>query len=82
MGLIKSFDDCDENGSQPASDLVIGGLGSRKQVHLVATRWFLGEENACIESRVIHKFSIMVSGCDAVVINIAWLVGSAVHGGF
>ncbi|KAM7543148.1 hypothetical protein Aperf_G00000005776 [Anoplocephala perfoliata] len=59
MGLIKSFDDCDENGSQAATDLIIGGLGSRKQVHLVATRWFLGEENACIESRVMHQFSVV-----------------------
>ncbi|VDN98079.1 unnamed protein product [Rodentolepis nana] len=57
LGQLSSFEGCDENGSQSASDLIAGGLGARKQLHLIATRWFLGETDACIESRVIHKFS-------------------------
>ncbi|KAM3177902.1 hypothetical protein ACTXT7_003632 [Hymenolepis weldensis] len=57
LGQLNSFEGCDEKGSQPANDLVAGGLGARKQLYLIATRWFLGEKNACIESRVIHKFS-------------------------
>ncbi|KAH9280800.1 Separin [Echinococcus granulosus] len=57
LGQLQTFDDCDSDGTQPARDLVSGGLGSRKQVYLIATRWVLGGPEAAYESRVIHRFS-------------------------
>ncbi|KAL5107554.1 hypothetical protein TcWFU_003515 [Taenia crassiceps] len=58
LGQLQTFDNCDSDGTRPARDLVAGGLGSRKQVHLIATRWILDGPQAGCESRVIHQFAL------------------------
>ncbi|VDK22892.1 unnamed protein product [Taenia asiatica] len=57
LGQLQTFDNCDSDGTQPARDLVTGGLGSRKQIYLIATRWILDGPQASCESRVIHQFA-------------------------
>ncbi|VDM16343.1 unnamed protein product [Hydatigera taeniaeformis] len=58
LGQVQTFNNYDSDGTQPAADLVTGGLGSRKHVYLIATRWSLGDSKVVCESRVIHNFSL------------------------
>ena len=70
LGHLDSISDYDSDGTWPAKDLIPGGSGSRKQVHLIVTRWVLsGSKDLEVESRIIHKFSSNVSGIQRLLVQ-------------
>uniref|UniRef100_A0A5K3FHR4 separase n=1 Tax=Mesocestoides corti TaxID=53468 RepID=A0A5K3FHR4_MESCO len=62
LGQLRRPDAPTDDSARPSHDLVAGGLGARRQVYLIATRWVIGGPAAGFHSRVIHNFSY--SGLD------------------